>query len=42
VLEVEFVGKLRDEEKFDSLEAMKVQMNVDAAQAREVLSVARG
>ncbi len=42
VLEVEFVGKLRDEEKFDSLEAMRVQMNVDAEQAREVLSVTRG
>src|SRR5580692_4857683 len=37
-IEVEFVAKLRDEIKFDSLDAMTVQMKVDAAQAREVLS----
>jgi riboflavin kinase / FMN adenylyltransferase len=37
-LEVEFVAKLRDEVKFDSLEAMMVQMKVDAAQARDLLS----
>jgi len=42
-IEVEFVAKLRDEIKFDSLELMLVQMNVDAAQARAVLSkVTRG
>jgi riboflavin kinase/FMN adenylyltransferase len=38
LIEVEFVAKLRDEAKFDSLDAMVRQMNVDAAQAREILS----
>jgi riboflavin kinase / FMN adenylyltransferase len=37
-IEVEFVAKLRDELKFDSLDAMMVQMKIDAAQARELLS----
>jgi riboflavin kinase / FMN adenylyltransferase len=37
-IEVEFVAKLRDEVKFDSLDALTVQMNDDAAQAREILS----
>ena len=37
-IEVEFVAKLRDEVKFDSLDAMMVQMKIDAADAREVLS----
>jgi riboflavin kinase / FMN adenylyltransferase len=37
-IEVEFVAKLRDEVKFDSLDAMMVQMKVDAAQARDLLS----
>ncbi len=37
-IEVEFVAKLRDEVKFDSLGAMTVQMQIDAARAREVLS----
>jgi riboflavin kinase/FMN adenylyltransferase len=37
-IEVEFVAKLRDEVKFDSLEALIVQMKVDAAQARDLLS----
>jgi len=37
-IEVEFVAKLRDEVKFDSLDAMKVQMQVDASQARDLLS----
>jgi riboflavin kinase/FMN adenylyltransferase len=36
-IEVEFVAKLRDEVKFDSLDAMIVQMNIDAAQARALL-----
>ena len=36
-LEVEFVAKLRDEVKFDSLDEMMVQMNIDAARAREFL-----
>lgn len=38
-LEVEFVRKLRDEVRFESLDALVAQMNVDAAQAREALSV---
>ena len=37
-IEVEFVAKLRDEVKFDSLDAMKAQMKVDAARARDLLS----
>ena len=36
-IEVEFIAKLRDEDKFDSLDSMKVQMNIDAAQARGLL-----
>jgi len=39
---VEFVAKLRDEVKFDSLDAMMVQMNIDGAQARELLSRVNG
>jgi riboflavin kinase / FMN adenylyltransferase len=38
LIEVEFIGKLRDEVKFDSLEALTAQMNIDAAQARVLLS----
>lgn len=34
---VEFAGFLRDEEKFDSLEALIVQMNRDSEQARTLL-----
>ena len=37
-IEVEFVAKLRDEIKFDSLDALMVQMNIDGAQARDLLS----
>jgi riboflavin kinase/FMN adenylyltransferase len=37
-IEVEFVAKLRDEVKFDSLDALIVQMKVDAEQARDLLS----
>jgi riboflavin kinase / FMN adenylyltransferase len=37
-IEVEFVAKLRDEVKFDSLDAMMLQMKIDAAQARDLLS----
>jgi riboflavin kinase / FMN adenylyltransferase len=37
-LEIEFVAKLRDEVRFDSLEAMTVQMQIDAARARDLLS----
>jgi riboflavin kinase/FMN adenylyltransferase len=42
MLEVEFVAKLRDEVKFDSLDAMRVQMKVDDAQARDLLSKVDG
>jgi riboflavin kinase / FMN adenylyltransferase len=37
-LSVEFVAKLRDEERFASLEAMTEQMHRDAARAREILA----
>jgi riboflavin kinase/FMN adenylyltransferase len=37
-IDVEFVAKLRDEVKFDSLDALMVQMKVDAVQARDLLS----
>ncbi len=37
-IEVEFVAKLRDEERFDSLGALTDQMNRDAAQARSILN----
>ena len=36
-IEVEFVARLRDELKFDSLDAMVVQMHRDAATARAIL-----
>ena len=39
-IEVEFVQKLRDEEKFDGLDAMVKQIDRDAAQARRILGVA--
>lgn len=38
VLDVEFVAKLRDELKFDSLSALVEQMQRDAAEARSVLA----
>jgi riboflavin kinase / FMN adenylyltransferase len=38
LIEVEFIAKLRDEVKFDSLNALTEQMNIDAAQARGLLS----
>ncbi|HEX5353112.1 MAG TPA: bifunctional riboflavin kinase/FAD synthetase [Rhodanobacteraceae bacterium] len=37
-IEVEFVAKLRDEEKFGDLEALRAQMDRDAASAKEILS----
>lgn len=37
-IEVEFVKKLRDEEKFDNLDAMVRQIDLDAQAAREILS----
>lgn len=42
LIEVEFVAKLRDEIKFDSLDELVKQMNVDAAQARELLARLNG
>jgi riboflavin kinase/FMN adenylyltransferase len=36
-IQVDFVQKLRDEEKFESLDAMVQQINRDAAQARKIL-----
>ena len=36
---VEFVGKLRDELKFDTLDALKTQMDADAASARAMLGM---
>lgn len=37
-IEVEFVELLRGDRKFDSLDALKVQMDIDCARAREVLT----
>jgi riboflavin kinase/FMN adenylyltransferase len=37
-IEVEFIAKLRDEVKFDSLDSLMAQMKVDAVQARDILS----
>ena len=37
-IEVEFVAKLRDEEKFADLQALKAQMDRDAEAARRILS----
>jgi len=37
-IEVEFVDFLRGDRKFDSLEALKAQMDIDCARAREVLT----
>lgn len=36
---VEFVAKLRDEQKFDGLDPLKEQMNLDAGMARELLGM---
>lgn len=41
-LDVDFVAKLRDEVKFDDLDALVVQMDRDALDARRVLGIARG
>ena len=37
-VEVEFLHKLRDEERYPDLEALKEQMHIDAAQARQYLA----
>jgi len=39
-IQVDFVAKLREEERFPDLKSMQVQMHVDAAQAREILTAA--
>ena len=36
-LKVEFVQRLRDERKFDNLNALKAQLNEDARQVRRYL-----
>lgn len=36
-LDIAFFGKLRDEERFDTLDALVVQMDIDAQQARLIL-----
>ncbi|NZA25175.1 bifunctional riboflavin kinase/FAD synthetase [Luteimonas sp. SJ-92] len=40
-IEIEFVARLRDEEKFDDLPALVAQMDRDAAQARRLLAEGR-
>jgi riboflavin kinase/FMN adenylyltransferase len=40
-LEVEYVAKIRDEEKFENLDALTMQMHRDAAEARRLLSTAQ-
>jgi riboflavin kinase/FMN adenylyltransferase len=35
---VEFVAKLRDEERFDDIESLREQMFIDAGNAREILA----
>ena len=37
-IEVEFAAKLRDEQRFATLEALTAQMHRDAADARRILS----
>jgi riboflavin kinase/FMN adenylyltransferase len=37
LIEIEFVARLRDEEKFPDLPTLVVQMDRDAAQARHIL-----
>ncbi len=38
-IEVEFIARLRDEERFDSLPALVTQMHADALRARQILAV---
>jgi riboflavin kinase/FMN adenylyltransferase len=40
-LTVEFVARIREERKFDSLEALKAEMSRDVARAREILGARR-
>jgi riboflavin kinase / FMN adenylyltransferase len=39
-IDVEFIAKLRDEEKFPNLDTMRKQMHIDAAEARAILLAA--
>jgi riboflavin kinase/FMN adenylyltransferase len=39
MIEVELIEHLRDEQRFDSLEALKEQMRADEANARQVLAI---
>lgn len=39
-IQVEFVAKLRDEERFDDLDKLRDQMFIDADQARDILAAA--
>jgi riboflavin kinase/FMN adenylyltransferase len=39
-IQVEFVAKLRDEERFDDLDTLRTQMFIDADQARTILAAA--
>ena len=41
-LEVEFVGFIRSEERFESADALVTRMNEDARQARQLLAAGRG
>ncbi len=41
-IEVEFVDYIRGDRKFDSLDALKAQMDIDCARAREVLTADAG
>ncbi|MEC8464837.1 MAG: riboflavin kinase, partial [Actinomycetota bacterium] len=36
VLTVEFADRLRDEQRFDGLEALTTQLQIDVARAREI------
>ena len=40
-LTIEFVARIREERKFDSLEALKAEMARDMARAREILAARR-
>ncbi len=41
MIEVEFLHKLRDEERYDDLDALTRQIRVDVAQARDYFSTAK-
>lgn len=41
-IEVEFVSRLREERRFDSVEALTAQMRQDASRAREILGALHG